>query len=112
MAACPAYGCQICSLCCTLDARCDDLCKPQARLSTQWLRALQRLLPRAWWPVLPAACRPGYLLLMRGGAAAGAAVWALYLLALRSPAAWTPSAPWRWHRCCAPASSRPLRCCC
>ena len=45
MAACPAYGGLICSLCCTLDARCDDQCKPQARLAVQWLALLQRLLP-------------------------------------------------------------------
>ena len=28
MASCPAYGGAICSLCCTLDSRCHDLCKP------------------------------------------------------------------------------------
>ncbi len=28
MAHCPAYGGAICSLCCTLDARCGDRCKP------------------------------------------------------------------------------------
>ena len=31
MAHCPAYQGPICSLCCTLDARCDDLCKPHAQ---------------------------------------------------------------------------------
>lgn len=35
---CPAYQGTICSLCCTLDARCLDLCKPGARLDDQ-LRA-------------------------------------------------------------------------
>ncbi len=39
MAHCPAYRGSICSLCCTLDARCDDLCKPHARLSAQWRAA-------------------------------------------------------------------------
>jgi signal transduction histidine kinase/CheY-like chemotaxis protein/purine-cytosine permease-like protein len=52
MAHCPAYGDSICSLCCALDARCDDLCKPQARLSVQWAAALRRLLPRPIWPYL------------------------------------------------------------
>ena len=33
MAHCPAYQGAICSLCCTLDARCHDLCKPQASLA-------------------------------------------------------------------------------
>lgn len=32
MAFCPAYQGSICSLCCTLDARCLDACKPGARL--------------------------------------------------------------------------------
>jgi signal transduction histidine kinase/CheY-like chemotaxis protein/purine-cytosine permease-like protein len=35
MAFCPAYRGNICSLCCSLDARCHDLCKPQGRFSEQ-----------------------------------------------------------------------------
>ncbi|MCQ4158903.1 ATP-binding protein [Roseomonas sp. GC11] len=45
MAFCPAYGGPICSLCCSLDARCHDACKPQARLSAQVNRALEWTLP-------------------------------------------------------------------
>ncbi|RZL60829.1 MAG: response regulator, partial [Variovorax sp.] len=52
MAHCPAYQGAICSLCCTLDARCGDLCKPQASLSAQWSGALRWLLPRRIWPYL------------------------------------------------------------
>jgi signal transduction histidine kinase len=52
MAHCPAYRGPICSLCCTLDARCGDLCKPQASLSAQWSGALRWLLPRRVWPYL------------------------------------------------------------
>jgi len=52
MAHCPAYQGPICSLCCTLDARCGDLCKPQARLSVQWSATLRWLLPRRIWPYL------------------------------------------------------------
>lgn len=52
MAHCPAYQGPICSLCCTLDARCGDLCKPQASLSAQWSGALRWLLPRRVWPYL------------------------------------------------------------
>lgn len=46
MASCPAYGGPICSLCCTLEARCHDLCKPKSALSL-WLqtRANTRILP-------------------------------------------------------------------
>ncbi|MCV2358071.1 response regulator [Paucibacter sp. TC2R-5] len=52
MAHCPAYQGPICSLCCTLDARCGDLCKPQAKLSAQWRAALHKILPRKTWPWL------------------------------------------------------------
>jgi len=52
MAHCPAYQGPICSLCCTLDARCGDLCKPQASLATQWSATLRWLLPRRVWPYL------------------------------------------------------------
>ncbi|MGI4778074.1 MAG: hybrid sensor histidine kinase/response regulator [Janthinobacterium lividum] len=52
MAHCPAYQGAICSLCCTLDARCGDLCKPQASLALQWSSALRWLLPRRVWPYL------------------------------------------------------------
>ena len=63
MAHCPAYQGAICSLCCTLDARCGDLCKPQARLSVQWSGALRHVLPQRMWPYLDAGLGH-YLLLM------------------------------------------------
>lgn len=63
MAHCPAYQGPICSLCCCLDARCDDACKPHARLSRQWEDAAKALLPAAMWPYM--SSRLGhYLLLM------------------------------------------------
>jgi signal transduction histidine kinase/purine-cytosine permease-like protein/FixJ family two-component response regulator len=52
MAHCPAYQGSICSLCCTLDARCGDMCKPHASLSAQWSALLRRVLPRPVWPYL------------------------------------------------------------
>jgi signal transduction histidine kinase/CheY-like chemotaxis protein/purine-cytosine permease-like protein len=52
MAQCPAYRGAICSLCCSLDARCEDLCKPQARLAVQARGLLQKLLPQRVWPLL------------------------------------------------------------
>jgi len=64
MAGCPAYGGPICSLCCTLDARCNDLCKPrEAQLAVQWSALLRRLLPRAAWPYIDTGLGH-YLLLM------------------------------------------------
>ena len=47
VAHCPAYHGTICSLCCSLDARCDDRCKQDARLSDQLRQLGQRLLPAA-----------------------------------------------------------------
>lgn len=45
MAFCPAYGGTICSLCCTLDARCHDLCKPESRVADQGAQLMRRVLP-------------------------------------------------------------------
>ena len=64
MAHCPAYQGAICSLCCTLDARCGDLCKPQAALSAQWSGALRWLLPQRAWPYLDTGL--GHFLLLMG----------------------------------------------
>ncbi len=48
MAHCPAYAAPICSLCCSLDARCGDLCRPRATAPVQAMAALKALLPRRW----------------------------------------------------------------
>ncbi|WP_026784650.1 hybrid sensor histidine kinase/response regulator [Pleomorphomonas koreensis] len=45
MAYCPAYAAPVCSLCCSLDARCHDRCKPHARFGRQIAAAAERLLP-------------------------------------------------------------------
>lgn len=92
IAHCPAYRSDICSLCCTLDARCNDLCKPHARLSVQWLALLRRLTPARWaptleaglahWLLLMAAVLPAMALLRAGWIAmivAGAVGWWLVL---------------------------------
>ncbi|MFE1573698.1 ATP-binding protein [Comamonas odontotermitis] len=47
MARCPAYGAPICSLCCSLDSRCQDRCKPaHSRAGAQWRSLYKRLLPQ------------------------------------------------------------------
>ncbi len=77
MARCPAYGGPICSLCCSLDARCGDLCKPEAaRAGLQFKALLRRLTPRAWWPQLDTGLGR-YLLLMACVAPALAGLLAL-----------------------------------
>ncbi|NWA26549.1 response regulator [Pseudomonas gingeri] len=52
LAFCPAYSTPICSLCCSLDARCGDRCKPQGRLSAQFESLLRWLLPNTMVPRL------------------------------------------------------------
>jgi len=45
MAMCPAYSGPICSLCCSLEARCHDVCKPHARVGAQLEGFLRDRLP-------------------------------------------------------------------
>lgn len=45
MAYCPAYNGSICSLCCSLDARCMDACKPGARLQDYLIKFSSYCLP-------------------------------------------------------------------
>lgn len=52
MAHCPMYAAPICSLCCSLDARCEDACKPHARLTAQLDTLMRALLPSATVPRL------------------------------------------------------------
>jgi signal transduction histidine kinase/CheY-like chemotaxis protein len=52
MASCPAYNAPICSLCCSLDARCRDLCKPDARAGAQLKRWLEKCLPSTLKPLV------------------------------------------------------------
>lgn len=45
MAYCPAYNDSICSLCCTLDARCFDACKPGMRFEDYLQRLSREFMP-------------------------------------------------------------------
>lgn len=60
---CPAYGGPICSLCCALDARCHDQCKPHAHLAAQWRAVVRRVLPARLAPYLDSGLGH-YLMLM------------------------------------------------
>ena len=46
MAWCPAYAAPICSLCCSLDSRCHDMCKPNATASTPRSAVVARMCCR------------------------------------------------------------------
>ena len=52
MAYCPAYGGAICSLCCSLDARCQDQCKEQSSPTENFIELLRRTLPKAASPYI------------------------------------------------------------
>ncbi|MFW2374887.1 MAG: response regulator, partial [Gammaproteobacteria bacterium] len=45
MAQCPSYGGAICSLCCALDSRCGNQCRPQAHLAAQTSALFSKILP-------------------------------------------------------------------
>lgn len=47
---CPAYAGNICSLCCSLDARCNDYCKPGAGYATQLRTFFTAFLPASLIP--------------------------------------------------------------
>jgi len=48
MALCPAYNGPICSLCCTLEARCRDMCKTESRLGEQLASLAAKIFPRGF----------------------------------------------------------------
>ncbi|HSV83422.1 MAG TPA: ATP-binding protein [Ramlibacter sp.] len=93
MAHCPAYQGPICSLCCTLDARCGDLCKPHASLSAQWTGALRALLPRRIWPYLETGLGHFLLLMLVIAPLLGALFGLLYHQELQA-AAHSPEPAW------------------
>ncbi len=85
MTGCPAYGGPICSLCCSLDARCHDLCKPASARAGPQLQALaQRLLPRAWWPQLDTGLGRYLLLMALVAPSLAALLFLLHQLELRA----------------------------
>ncbi len=78
MAGCPAYRGPICSLCCTLDARCGDRCKPGASAQEQIATALTRVLPAGTPPVTARRIGQFVLVLASMVFAFGTLLWLLY----------------------------------
>jgi signal transduction histidine kinase/CheY-like chemotaxis protein/purine-cytosine permease-like protein len=78
MAHCPAYQGAICSLCCSLDVRCNDRCKVSSRLPDQIMGLLQAVLPQRL--ALKLKTRIGHYLIVLGLFSAGLALllWLLY----------------------------------
>ena len=48
IAQCPAYAGPICSLCCSLDSRCQDSCKDGADITQNLAEILRHSVPRSW----------------------------------------------------------------
>ncbi len=81
---CPAYVGTICSLCCSLDARCGDRCKPEASWTTQ-LRKLGMVVLPAWlMRRLNTEVGKYLLMLLLLSSVMGAVLAAIYFLELPS----------------------------
>ncbi|WP_343584248.1 ATP-binding protein, partial [Herbaspirillum sp.] len=94
MAHCPAYQGAICSLCCSLDARCNDRCKtPAARLPNQIFLSLRRLMPARF--SLKLNTRIGHYLIVFGILAGSLAVmlWMLYFQQMADLSGVAPGSP-------------------
>jgi signal transduction histidine kinase/CheY-like chemotaxis protein/purine-cytosine permease-like protein len=94
MAHCPAYQGAICSLCCSLDARCNDRCKPTAaRLHNQVFNAVRSLVPARFSFRLNT--RIGHYLMVFGLLSGGLAVvlWMLYFQQMEGISGLTPGTP-------------------
>ncbi|MFT5642497.1 MAG: signal transduction histidine kinase/CheY-like chemotaxis protein [Janthinobacterium sp.] len=78
MAGCPAYQGPICSLCCSLDVRCQDRCKVASRLPDQVDALMQTVLPQRW--VFKLHSRLGHYVVLLGLLSTGLAMllWLLY----------------------------------
>ena len=78
MSVCPAYQDNICSLCCTLDARCNDYCKPEASLSRQWMSLTTSFLPGYLRTYLEAGLGHYLLLMVSSSALIGLLIGLFY----------------------------------
>ncbi|AQQ03021.1 hybrid sensor histidine kinase/response regulator [Roseibium algicola] len=78
MAYCPAYQSPICSLCCSLDARCHDSCKPKARLSYQVGTVAGRILPENAMAFLQSRLGRYAFISVLSNAAIGLVLWIIY----------------------------------
>ncbi|MBO9424115.1 response regulator [Labrenzia sp. R4_1] len=82
MAYCPAYQAPICSLCCSLDARCHDSCKPKARLNYQLGSVAGAVLPVPVMEMFQTRLGRYALTAVFGIAAIGAVLWIIYAQAV------------------------------
>ncbi len=82
IAHCPAYEGNICSLCCSLDARCGDRCKPGAALPAQFKLVSRAILPTSLMRHLKTTVGKYLLMLALFASLLGAVLTAFYFLEL------------------------------
>lgn len=78
MARCPIYSGPICSLCCSLDARCMDSCKPDARLMDQLRSFTSAYLPHRFAGYLESRLARYLTILTIVTALIGLVFWLIY----------------------------------
>lgn len=78
MARCPIYSGPICSLCCSLDARCVDSCKPDARLMEQLRDFTAAFLPQKFASFLESRLARYLTVLTLVTALIGLVFWLIY----------------------------------
>ncbi|HKX35460.1 MAG TPA: ATP-binding protein [Rhizorhapis sp.] len=87
MADCPFYSGPICSLCCSLDVRCDDVCKDAARLGDQWSGLMARILPVRFAAALDQRFARYIALVLAFGAVSAAMLAIVFVQMTSSPGA-------------------------
>ncbi len=111
MAFCPVYSGSICSLCCSLDARCGDGCKPEARLSSQIVAPIQAVLRKPVNDRLTGSVGRFFLLLSLFIAVIGTTLALIYRAVSPMAAGGGGSLPqrsgWLSFSCCRSPASRP-----
>lgn len=79
IASCPAYDGPICSLCCSLDVRCQDFCKGTKGIPDQLINVFQRFLPKGYTERLNSRFVQFVLLLLISAALTGIFLFVIYL---------------------------------
>lgn len=88
MLSCPFHGGAICSLCCSLESRCGDICRPGAAVAAQGVSLADRALPNS----LAALARSRYGVLLAVAGVFTLVVAAILLLIRQQAAVVDPSA--------------------
>lgn len=79
MSYCPAYQGAICSLCCSLDSRCQDSCKSNARFHEQAAQLIRPLLPENLYNVISSWLAKYLIMLMSFAGILSAILGLIYL---------------------------------